>query len=133
MPASSILRSIYSVLLVVCALPAVAQDTTSAPKRKLVAASSHQIRIGIDIAKPIVNSFSSTTKNYEAGIDYYFKKEIYFVAEGGFGNATLDYPDLKYKTSSAFIRLGVDKSMLQRLFPKDWDMAFVGVRYGVGL
>ena len=134
MPVSRISGFIFSVLLLVgCSLSATAQDTSARPKtRKEILAAGHQVRISIDLAKPVVNLFNSTRQNYEMGIDYYFKKEIYFVAEGGFGNANVDYTDLKYKTNSSFIRVGVDKCMLQRLFPGDWDMAFIGVRYGLG-
>lgn len=135
MPVRSISRSIFSLLLLCCALPATAQDTTTAkPKRrKEIKADGHQLRIGVDIVNPIMNAFMKTRQNYELGLDYYFKKEVYLVAEGGFGDAKVDYTDLKYTTNSTFVRVGVDKCMLQRLFPGDWDMAFIGMRYGLGM
>jgi len=65
-------------------------------------------------------------------LDYSLKNDVYFILEAGFGNSVIDYTDLKYNTTNSFARIGFDKSMLQRLFPNDWDIIFVGVRYGVG-
>jgi hypothetical protein len=124
-------------LLLWNSLPALSQGQadTAAPKpvkKKAIQAGSHQLRIGIDMAKPAANFFNNNTSNYEVGGDYYFKNEIYFAAEAGFGQAAIDFDDLRYKSASQFLRIGVDKSMLQRLFPGDWDMVSVGFRYGIG-
>lgn len=95
--------------------------------------SLHQLRFGIDIARVIINQLQDERSSYEFELDYYFKKEIYFVAEGGFGTADLNNSNvLSYKTNSAFARVGINKSLLPRERPGDWDMAFIGLRYGVG-
>ncbi len=92
----------------------------------------HQLRLAVDISKPIANIVSKDKSSYELQLDYSLKNDVYFILEGGFGNSVIDYPDLKYNTTNSFARIGFDKSMLQRLFPNDWDMIFVGMRYGVG-
>jgi hypothetical protein len=91
----------------------------------------HQLRFGIDISRPVVNIAQNTRTSYEAAVDYYYRKELYFVAEGGFGKAKYDYSDLSYTTTNSFFRLGIDKTLITRLGARDWDAAFLGIRYGV--
>lgn len=91
----------------------------------------HQLRLSFDLSRPLINQIQSTHNGYEAAVDYYFKNELYFVLEGGGGSATYDYPDLSYRTNSAFFRLGFDKTLLKRMNRKDWDMVFMGMRYGM--
>lgn len=125
-------------LLILALLPVLTQaqtDTAAAKpvKKKAIEAGSHQLRIGVDLAKIGLNFFNNNTKNYELSADYYYKKELYIAVEAGLGQADVDFDDLKYKSTSQFLRIGVDKCMLQRLFPGDWDMVSVGFRYGIGL
>ncbi len=135
MPVSSILKYSFSLLLACYAIQLSAQtvDSTGKPKKPVEMPTGHQVRVSFDISKPVVNAFVKTHSGYEIGVDYYLRREVYLVAEGGFGKSTIDYPDLAYQSSGSFVRLGVDKCMLQRLFPKDWDAAFIGIRYGLGL
>jgi hypothetical protein len=138
MPVLKIFVSTFSLLLVMFALPLhtwAQADTTGAakPKKKpAIQAESKQLRIGVDLVKPALNLFNKNTKNYEVSADYYFKNELYFAAEAGLGSANVAYDDLSYKSTSQFLRVGVDKCMLQRLFPGDWDLVSVGFRYGIG-
>lgn len=107
-------------------------DTTEAPTRpKSVKSNSGQFRIGIDIVKPISAFVSGADPSYELEADYYLGKELYGVAEGGWGSASFDSSYLKYNSSNTFFRLGVNKSMLRRILPGDWDMVFIGARYGI--
>lgn len=92
-----------------------------------------QIRVGIDISRPVLNQVFRNRHSYEFSLDYSLPKDIYLVAEGGFGGSDVAYEDLRYTSNNSFFRAGIDKSMLQRLFPSDWDYLFVGLRYGVGL
>ena len=92
----------------------------------------HQLRFNFDISRPIFNSIRSSGKSYEFGVDYYLKKEVYIVAEGGFGNSEYNYPDLSYSSNNTFFRAGLDKSLLKRRSKADWDIALIGFRYGIG-
>jgi hypothetical protein len=80
-----------------------------------------------------MNLLVNNRHSYEFIVDYSLPKELYLVLEGGFGGSNIDYPDLKYTSSNSFVKLGVDRSMLQRMFPADWDLLFVGIRYGLGI
>lgn len=105
------------------------QDST---ERKNGSRTAHQLRFGIDASSLAINAFMDSRTSYEFQVDYHWRKDIYAVLEGGWGSSKLDYPDLKYTTDNSFARIGVDKGLLPRLTPGDWDMAFIGVRYGIG-
>lgn len=131
----SILKYFFSlVMLLLVSVPALAQEEDSSvaiPKHLIV--EQNQFNISVDFFHPIINSFSSTKKSYEVVLDYALPKDVYAVLEGGFGSASVDYaaPTLKYTSSNSFVRFGINKSMLQRLSKTDWDIIFIGLRYGV--
>ncbi len=128
------LRYFISILLVLAGFNAMAQDDEAddAPK-SAVRDSFSQLRIEADIYKPITNYFSKDKKSYEFAVDYYHKKDLYFVAEGGWGRASFNNASLNYSSSNIFFKAGINKSILLRLSSRDWDMASIGVRYAVGL
>jgi len=110
-----------------------AQDDTTAAKEepRVKEAVGHQLRLGVDIVKPISSSITKDVNSYELALDYYWKKDMYLVAEGGWGSASFDSSYLRYDSKNTFFRVGIDKSMLKRLMPGDWDMVFIGARYGI--
>lgn len=108
-------------------------DDDDSTAKIVVLDSLKQFRISIDLSKPVSHFFVSDRTEYSFLIDYYYKKDIYLVAEGGFGSASIDYSDLKYNSNNTFFKVGVDKSLFARNSNRDWDMAFIGARYGVGL
>lgn len=114
-------------------LRANAQNDTVVVEKKepRIRASQHQLRLGLNVSSPVVSQFVKNRTMYEATLDYCLKNDAYIVLEGGFGSSDIDYADLKYASSNYFVRVGIDKSMLQRLFVNDWDMVFVGLRYGI--
>ena len=134
MPVWSISKYTTSLLLVLCSIATKAQEAdTTAPKR--TAPEFHpgkQLRLSVDVSKPVSNIFIKSRENYELAIDYYLKKEVYAVVEGAYGTATNNITGLNYTSNSASIKIGVDKCLLQRLFTHDWDEAFIGARYGLG-
>lgn len=108
---------------------ALAQTGTASDSSK--AFPFRQIRLNIDISQPIINVSTSTRTNYEAAIDYSLSKDVYLNIEGGAGSSVTDYADLKYRSDNVFFRAGADKALLTRNGANDWDMVFVGIRYGV--
>lgn len=122
-----------NILFLLLTLSASAQetdDTEEEEKAKPVNVDSFsQVRVGFDISRPVWNYFVTNRQSYEIELDYYHRKDLYFVADLGWGNAKVDYYDLKYTSSNIFFKAGINKSMLKRQSSKDWDMGFVGVRY----
>ncbi|MFA6149761.1 MAG: DUF6048 family protein [Chitinophagaceae bacterium] len=125
-------KFIFSLLLVCSFLSVFAQADTEDSVTQKSTIKYHQLRFNFDAAKLLNNSLVDNVKIYEAGLDYYLNNELYGVAEFGAGTSNIDYPDLKYKSSNSFVRLGVDKTLFERKKPNDWGMAFIGCRYGLG-
>ncbi|MGC4057689.1 MAG: DUF6048 family protein [Chitinophagaceae bacterium] len=111
----------------------VADTVTSAPAAPAVQASQKQLRLGFDISRITRNLLSDKVRSYEVSADYYFKKELYFAAEAGFGSSTVNYPVLRYNSDNFFVQAGIDKALFTRKRPNDWSLAFVGLRYGVAV
>ncbi len=127
----------YTISLLACLLTSLTsfgQDDEDSTANKKIVATQNQLSIGVDFFQPVLNSFSSGKKTYEGIIEYSLPNDVYLAVEGGFGTGQVDYtaPILKYTTSNSFVRVGVNKSMLQRLATSDWDMVFIGLRYAVG-
>ncbi len=105
-------------------------DTTSVAKPKKQDLAGHQLSIGVDIYRPVMNYFIPNKYAYEAEVNYYLRKEFYAAAHAGWGGTKVDYPDLKYNCTNTFMRLGFYKSVLARSGPTDWDMFFFGLGSG---
>lgn len=127
------------VLLLLVSISAFAQtdSTTVQKKEESIKPIQRQLRLGVNISTPVISTIVSNDSNkrsaYELTVDYCLKNDVYVVLEGGFGNSTLSYNDLNYTTTNSYARIGLDKSMLQRLFANDWDMIFIGIRYGLSI
>lgn len=128
-----IFTAFSSALLLLSPVLVSAQTDTASDKKaaKPAETTDHMLSFSIDASQPIINAFVSSRQGYEFAIDYYAHKELYYVLEGGWGNAKVDYSDLKYKTSNTFARVGINRCLIQRLAPDDWDMVFLGFRLGM--
>jgi len=129
-------RYIVLLMLALAAFPALAQDEPAddePPARPKVDYTllPRQLRFSLDMSKPVAATMVKDRRGYELMADYHFRKDLYAVAEGGWGSVDYRYPDLSYASSNGFLRLGIDKNMLPRLSLTDWDMVFVGARYGM--
>lgn len=124
-------KYIFSLLFFCYSLLAHAQEMDDDTVEVKKYSSGHQLRIGYDVSKLLLNSLSNNKSTQEISLDYYWKSELYFAAELGFGNSNIDYPDLQYKTNNSFIRIGIDKSVFPRKAPQDWGLGFFGLRYGI--
>ncbi len=130
-------KYICCILLLFCSLNLYAQtdttstDTTTETKPVVKERPDHQLTLSFDITQPIINSYLTYRNGYEFAIDYYFRKELYFVGEAGWGRAKVNDTDLRYTSKNSFFRVGFNKSLLAGISPKDWDMAYIGLRYGM--
>lgn len=126
----SMFRYFISILLFVPLL-SIAQDADSTNSEKTAGKdASRQFRIGVDLPNIAINALQSERTGYELQLDYYWKNDLFIDLEFGFGGAEFDQEHLKYNSSNTFFRVGFDKSMLKRDAPNDWDMVFIGLRYG---
>lgn len=125
-------RYFTSILFLLFSFTLYAQDDEEDTGPKPPEADSfHQFRIGLDISKLILNATAKERQAYEFEMDWYHRKELYYVLEGGWGSGIIDSPFLSYKSTNTFFRAGLSKSILTKLYPNDWDWAFIGMRYGI--
>ena len=106
-------------------------DTSNQEEVKVPENYGHQLGISFDMAQLVYNQVMNYRTGYEFGLDYYAKHDIFIVAEGGWGSSTENYSNLSYNSTNNFFRVGVNRSLLERMSPKDWDMMFIGLRYGM--
>lgn len=106
-------------------------NNTSTPKTKKPP-YMRQFRIGVDIARIPMNFANPSKQGYELQLDYILRNNLYVVAETGYGRGNIDYSFLKYTANSTFVKFGVDKQILDIISDTDFDIAFIGIRYGAG-
>ena len=106
-------------------------DTVSQKVKK--PAYIHQFRFGIDIGRFAFNQIYPSRQAYDFQADYALRNNLYAAGEIGFGSGKVAYEKLDYKTNSTFIKLGLDKSFLNKISATDFDMGFLGFRYGMGI
>lgn len=87
-------------------------------------------RIGIDLSKVLASPLAKNYNAYEFTADVHFRRDLWLVADAGFGNSFVANTNLQYKSSNAFLRLGLDKTFFNQEHKGDLDNAFVGLRYG---
>ena len=85
-------------------------------------------RIGVDISKLIRSALTKEYSTTEFLIESVWKPKMHYVAETGFANSNLDEENMSFKSSSYFLRLGFDKYFFGKLYKKDMDNAFIGLR-----
>src|SRR5687768_16185456 len=99
---SSMSRYTISILFLLLSFQAFAQGDEDSVAAKVNADTLGQLRFGFDISKPLFNSFSEKRKSYELEVDYYWKKELYLVAEGGWGSSHLKDTALQFSSTNSF-------------------------------
>ncbi len=88
-------------------------------------------KIGIDLSKIPASYFDKSYNAYEFTFDAHYKKDLFWVADFGFGNSNVDNHNLSFQSKNLFMRLGLDKTFFAQDFKGDFDNAFVGLRYGL--
>lgn len=115
------------------AAPARSTDTTTTAKSKEKKQPSiHQLRLGLDLFGLATSLIYETRKGYEVQADYMLSQKTYLVAEAGLGKGKVNYSNLKYDNNGYFFRAGVDQQFLDIISVRDFDIGFIGVRYGIG-
>lgn len=92
----------------------------------------HQLRIGLDVFRIAYNIMYPSRQGYEVQADYLLGRKLYAVAEAGFGKGKIDYDNLKYDNNGYFLRIGIDQQFLDIVNARDFDIGFIGIRYGIG-
>ena len=111
----------------------IAQTTDSAQiKQKEKVVKYDYYRVGVDVSKFVLSPLSENFNTYEFTFDAHYKKDIFWVADFGFGNSKIDNKNITFHSNNTFVRIGVDKTFFNQEFKGDMDNAFIGLRYGIG-
>lgn len=138
---------IWMLAIVACCigLQAKAQDTvqTSVPAEDTLARVDtvpevpaqkfdgiYQWRVGIDLMRIGFNFSNPQRQGFDLQADYRDRNVHYWAAEAGFGKGKIDYGHLSYNATNAYLRIGVDQAMLKPERRTDFDIVFIGARYG---
>jgi hypothetical protein len=108
-------------------------DTLTTKKANKYPPYQRQIKLLFDIGNFGMNFVDKTRSDIEFAVDYHYINNWYGVAETGFANGKIDYPNLKYISNSYFLRLGIDKCLLKPISERDLDVVFFGFRYGMAI
>lgn len=108
-------------------------STQNIKQKKPQVAYQPQLRFLFDIGNFAFNFADESRTSYEFSLDYQYKNSWYLVAEMGYAKGNIDYENLKYKTNSGYLRIGGDKSLLQPISDRDFDIVFFGFRYGAAI
>ncbi len=109
------------------------KDSTSVQtKKKKRYEGIHQWRIGTDLARLGMNLFDNQKMGLEIQTDFKRTDKQYWTAELGWGRENIDYTKIKYHTNTAYLKLGLDQSLLSSMGRKDFDIVFMGFRYALG-
>lgn len=90
----------------------------------------HQWRIGTDLMRLGLNFANPQRQGLEVQLDYKNRELRYWVMEVGAGRGKIDYDHLSYTSANGYLKLGVDQSLIKPERSTDFDIVFVGVRYG---
>ncbi len=97
-------------------------DPDTVPFRK-------NLRIGIDLSKPIGSFFKKGIQEAEFSADYHFRSRLYLAAEAGLQLATIRRPGLyQYRSTGEYLRAGFDYSIFRIEKRNDANIVYVGVR-----
>jgi hypothetical protein len=88
------------------------------------------LRLGIDVSRFSLYYFQPERKGYEFSGDFEIKRDLYLTGEYGIESVTLEKPNYNYMSDGYYYRFGFDKNFLKSETPDDYEMVFLGFRYG---
>ena len=103
-----------------------AQQEQDTLKRKQV----YGIRVGVDVAKPIISLIDDNYKGFEAIADVRFYKNYYAALEVGFDNKTSIEDYMKFTTNGSYVKIGANYNAYENWVGMTNEI-FVGARYGL--
>jgi hypothetical protein len=64
-------------------------------------------------------------------VDYEIRQDYYPVVEGGWQKVDISTDRFRYGSNGVFMQIGADRNILKYTNPRDYDMGFAGLRYGM--
>jgi hypothetical protein len=89
------------------------------------------LRLGMDISRFSLYYFDPGRVAYEFSGDYEIKRDLYLTGEYGMQTVNLAKPTYNYYSKGDYYRIGFDRNFLKYDNPDDYDMAYLGLCYGI--
>jgi len=112
-----------SILFLLFSFSLYAQDDEDETDKPAAIDSFYQLRVGFDISKPIITNFVPERQAYEFELDFFRKKDIYYVLDAGWGRGYQDSAYLNYSSSNTFFKAGINRVCLHGYF------LMIGIRH----
>lgn len=90
------------------------------------------LRLGVDISKPITSFLDDNKKGVEITGDFRIYKNYFVAFEGGVDNTTTNEDYLNFTTKGSYLKLGINYNAYENWKGMNNDI-FIGFRYGVSL
>jgi hypothetical protein len=88
------------------------------------------LRLGVDVSRFSLYYVDPDREAYEFSADFEVKKDIYLTAEYGMQTVKLEKDFFNYYSEGNYFRVGADRNFLKSDNPENYEMAFLGIRYG---
>lgn len=88
------------------------------------------LRVGIDLSRFSLPYLQPEREGYELSGDFEIKRDVYITGEYGIENVTLHKDQYSYESEGYYFRAGVDHNFLKNQKPDEYEMVFLGIRYG---
>jgi hypothetical protein len=88
------------------------------------------LRLGADLSRIVMDYLQPNRRDGEFSADMQVRQSLFAVAEGGWNKSAINNPDLGYKESGYFWRIGVDYNVLAHDQVTDNNIIYGGIRIG---
>ncbi|SDW79585.1 hypothetical protein SAMN05444411_102192 [Lutibacter oricola] len=112
-----------------------AQDKTELSTEEtdtIAAVKKYNLRVGIDISKPILSQIKDDLSELEITADVNISKNLYAAVELGYSDKTRDEDYLNFTTDGTYIKLGVNYNAYENWKGMNNEI-YVGMRYGFSM
>ena len=125
------LKYIISILTFFVFSVSFAQDTEviAAESDTIPTKESYNLRVGVDVSKPIRMLLDSDYQGFEIAADFRLTRKFYIATELGTEKKTVDEDQLNFTTEGSFVKLGFDFNAYENWFGMQ-NAIIVGMRYG---
>jgi hypothetical protein len=86
--------------------------------------------VGVDISKPVMMLFDPDRTGFEFSGDFEIVTNLYPTFEIGWNEITLEKENFNYSSNGKYYRFGFDYNILKLKRPDEYEMIYIGLRYG---
>lgn len=105
------------------------KTSTIATDSIIVYKKNYGLRVGVDLAKPILSAIKGNYRGFEIVADYRLKKNLYIAGEIGASEQIKRRDTYTFTASGSYITAGFNRNLFKNWLEMDNEV-YVGARYG---